>query len=35
MPKNTLKNSVSTQSQIFELLGRTLYVCNFIELRLR
>lgn len=35
MPKNTLKNSVSTQSQIFELLGRTLYVCNLIELRLR
>lgn len=35
MPDKALKNSVPTQSQIFELLGRALYVCNFIELRLR
>lgn len=35
MPKKSQKNSVTTQSQIFELLGRALYVCNIIELRLR
>lgn len=35
MPKKTLRNNVPKQSQIFELLGRALYACNFIELRLR
>ncbi len=35
MLKNTLGKNDYSQSQIFELLGRTLYVCNFIELRLR
>ena len=33
---NALKSSKTyTQSQVFELLGRTLYVCDVIELRLR
>lgn len=35
MPKKTSKTNAPTQSQIFELLGRALYVCNIIELRLR
>lgn len=35
MPKNTSTPSTPTQSQIFELLGRALYVCNIIELKLR
>lgn len=35
MPKNSSKTNTPTQSQIFELLGRTLYVCNIIEVRLR
>ena len=35
MLKKTSEKNAPTQSQIFELLGRALYVCNFIELRLR
>lgn len=35
MSENITKNSTPTQSQIFELLGRALYVCNLIEVRLR
>lgn len=35
MSENITKNSTPARSQIFELLGRALYVCNLIEVRLR
>lgn len=35
MMKKSKSSKTYTQSQVFELLGRALYVCNVIELRLR
>lgn len=35
MSKVTAKSEKPTQTRVFELLGRTLYVCNVIELQLR
>ena len=35
MSKVTAKSEKPTQTRVFELLGRALYVCNVIELQLR